>query len=100
MPFFDSHAHLDDSKFNEDRKQVINDCIKENGAKFVTVGYSLQSSKKAIELANNYDIYATIGISPNDIPQKEDKLWKELDEMEKLVKTNIDSKRFLAIGEI
>lgn len=100
MPFFDSHAHLDDSKFNEDRKQVINDCIKENGAKFVTVGYSLQSSKKAIELANNYDIYATIGISPNDIPQKEDKLRKELDEMEKLVKTNIDSKRFLAIGEI
>ena len=69
MELFDSHAHYDDEKFNEDRDFIINEIYKSGVTKFVSAGYSLESSKIGIELAKKYDfIYTTSGISPNDIP--------------------------------
>ena len=98
MKFFDSHAHLDDEKFNEDREQLIEQIYKEEIQKFVSAGYSLESSKKAIELSQKYEfIYATCGISPNDIPQTEEELWNMLDEIRKIAKEN---PKIVAIGEI
>lgn len=98
LEFFDSHAHLDDEKFNEDRGEVIQK-IKEAGiTKFISAGYSLEGSKKAIELSNKYEfIYATSGISPNDIPQTEQELWIMLQEIAKIAKEN---SKVRAIGEI
>ncbi len=98
MKFFDNHAHLDDEKFNEDREEIINK-IKESGVtKFISAGYSLEGSKRGLELANKYDfIYTTSGISPNDIPQTEDELWIMLDKIKKIAKEN---SKVLAIGEI
>ncbi len=98
MGFFDSHSHLNDEKFDEDRDKVIKEIYESGTINFVTAGYSVESSKKAIEIANNYDfIYATAGVSPNDIPQTEEELWKQLSEIKDLVKNN---KKVLAIGEI
>lgn len=98
MKLFDSHAHLDDEKFNEDREEIIKNIIKENNTGFVTVGYNMQSSKIAIEISNKYEeVYSTVGISPNDIPQNDEELWKELSEIELLAKKNNKVK---AIGEI
>ena len=89
MEFLDSHAHLDDDAFEEDREQIISD-IKEAGiTKVISAGYSLEGSKKAIELSKKYDfIDATCGISPNDIPQTEEELWKVLEQIEDLIQTN------------
>lgn len=100
MQLFDSHCHLDDEKFNEDREKIIYKSIKENNSKFVTIGYSIESTKKAIKLAKKYDLYATAGISPNDIPQTEQQLWKDLEQLRKIVDNEINSKKILAIGEI
>lgn len=98
MKFFDNHAHLDDEKFDEDREELIEKIHNDEIDKFVSAGYSLESSKKSIELSKKYDfIYSTCGISPNDIPQNEEELWKELDEIKKLAKEN---KKVVAIGEI
>ena len=98
MGFFDSHSHLNDEKFDEDRDKVIKEIYESGTTNFVTAGYSVESSKKAIEIANNYDfIYATAGVSPNDIPQTEEELWKQLTEIKDLAKNN---KKVLAIGEI
>ena len=98
MKFFDSHAHLDDEKFNEDREELIENIYKEGIEKFISAGYSLESSKKAIELSQKYEfIYATCGISPNDIPQTEEELWNMLDEIRKIAKEN---PKVVAIGEI
>ena len=98
MKFFDSHAHLDDEKFNEDREELIEEIKKSCIDKFISAGYSLEGSKKGIELANKYDfIYTTSGISPNDIPQTEEELWKTLKEIEKMAQEN---KKVVAIGEI
>lgn len=92
MDFFDTHAHYNDEKFEEDRDIIINQ-IKENNIKYVTVvGYNIESSIKAIEIANKYDnIYATVGISPNDLDSQID-----LEKIESLAQ----DKKVVAIGEI
>ena len=98
MKFFDNHAHLDDEKFDEDREELIKKIHNDEIDKFVSAGYSLESSKKSIELSKKYDfIYSTCGVSPNDIPQTEEELWKELSEIKKLAKEN---NKVVAIGEI
>ena len=97
MKFFDNHAHLDEGKFDEDREEIIEKIHNEN-IDFISAGYSLDGSKKAIELSKKYDfIYATCGISPNDIPQSEDELWIMLNQIEELA---IKNDKVLAIGEI
>lgn len=98
MGFFDSHSHLNDEKFDEDRYEIIKEIYESGTTNFVTAGYSVESSKRAVDIANRYDfIYATAGVSPNDIPQKEEELWKQLSDIKDLVKSN---KKILAIGEI
>ena len=97
MGFFDSHSHLNDERFDEDRISVIDNLKKEGITRFITNGYDLEGSKKAIEIAENCDFtYATAGISPNDIPQNEDELWKQIDEIRIIAK----NPKVVAIGEI
>ncbi len=101
MEFFDSHCHLDDEKFDEDRERLIEEIRKADITKFISAGYSIEGSKKGVELSNNYQyIYTTCGVSPNDIPQNEEKLWKDIDIIKELVKENIKNKKIVAIGEI
>lgn len=98
MKLFDNHSHLDDEKFDEDREELIEKIKNSNVKMLISAGYSLEGSTKAVELSKKYDfIYATCGISPNDIPQTEEELWKTLEEIEKLAKEN---SKVRAIGEI
>lgn len=98
MELLDSHCHLDDEKFDEDRKDVIKQIEEAGVTKLIAAGYSLEGSKRAEKLANEYDfIYATAGISPNDIPQTKEELWIMLEEIREIAKQN---KKIRAIGEI
>lgn len=98
MELFDSHSHLNDEKFSDDREKVIEEVFKSGVTNFITAGYSMESSKSATKMANDYEfIYAVVGISPNDIPQSEEELWKEIDVIKELAKS---SKKVVAIGEI
>ena len=99
MKLFDNHSHLNDEKFDEDRDEIIREIINTDTKNFITAGYSLEGSKKAVEISNKYDfMYATCGISPNDIPQNEEKLWKMLDEIKNLIENN--NQKVVAVGEI
>ena len=55
MELFDSHAHYNDEKFNEDREEVINAIYASGVTKLVNAGYSLDSSKSAVAIAKKYD---------------------------------------------
>ena len=100
MEFFDSHSHYNDEKFDDDREQVIKDTYNEGTTKFVCAGYNIQSSIASLEMAKKYDfIYSICGISPNDIPQSEQELWKNIEEITKIVVEN-KGKKLVAIGEI
>ena len=94
MEFFDSHSHYNDEKFNDDREELIKSTFDSGITKFMCIGYNLESSKKAIEIAEKYDnIYATCGISPNDVEDLEIGCLKQIEDMAKNPKVK-------AIGEI
>lgn len=100
MKFFDSHSHYNDEKFNEDREQIIKETYEAGVTKFVCAGYNIDSSVFSLEISKKYEfIYSICGISPNDIPQSEQQLWKDIAEISKIVKEN-KSKKLVAIGEI
>ena len=98
MSFFEQHAHYNDEKFDEDREDVINKVYNSGVTKIVNAGYSVESSMQAIDLAEKYSfIYATCGVSPNDIPENKEEIDLQLKEVTKLAKS---SKKVVAIGEI
>ena len=98
MSFFEQHAHYNDEKFDEDREDVINKVYNSGVTKIVNAGYSVESSIQAIDLAEKYSfIYATCGVSPNDIPENKEEIDLQLKEVTKLAKS---SKKVVAIGEI
>ena len=67
MTLFDSHAHYDDRAFDTDRAERLARLPGEGVSTVVNVGCDLESSRKAIELAEQYDyIYAAVGIHPGD----------------------------------
>ena len=93
MELFDSHAHYNDEKF-ENEIEIVEDIYNSGITKLITAGYSLESTKKAVEIAHNYDfVYATAGISPNDIDDLEE---RNFDEIRCLAK----DRKVVAIGEI
>ena len=67
MRMFDSHCHLDDEKFNEDRAETIAR-MREAGVAYCTcVGSDLPSSARCLEIAGQYDlIYAAAGVHPHE----------------------------------
>ena len=94
MEFFDSHAHYNDEKYDLDRESIINEIYNEKITRTVCVGYNLEQSKKALQLAKEFHfMYATCGISPNDI---DDYVDNNIEIIEKLAK----EKKIVAIGEI
>ena len=97
MKLFDSHAHYDDPRFDEDRDEVIK-AVRENGVRYITnIGASLATSRAAVALSKQYDfIYAAVGVHPSDAESdSRDPNW--LDELESMYREN-DKVR--AIGEI
>ena len=55
MELFDTHAHYNDEKFDNDRKQVIQDIYNSNVTMLINAGYSVESSIKGVEIAKDYD---------------------------------------------
>lgn len=94
MDFFDSHAHYNDERFRDNKDELILDMYKDEITNIVCAGYSLEASRKAIDIAERFHhMFATCGISPNDVSENVD---RELEEIEKLAKND----RVVAIGEI
>ena len=87
MELFDTHAHYNDEKFDNDRKQIIQDIYNSNVTMLVNAGYSVESSIKAIEIAKDYDwMFNIVGVSPNDIAGSIDEIDKQISSIEELVK--------------
>ena len=91
---FDSHAHLDDDKFCDDREEIING-LKNSGVSYVVnVGADYETSLNSVNLSAKYDfIYASVGVHPYDAKTVTDDL---MDKFRSMVKEN---KKIVAIGE-
>lgn len=90
----DTHAHLDDRRFDRDRDQIIRQCKKEGVVCIINAGADISSSVKSISLASEYSfIYATVGIHPHDAKGMDDNSVEVLRSLAK-------KERVVAIGEI
>ncbi|MDP6619033.1 MAG: TatD family hydrolase, partial [Nitrospinota bacterium] len=67
LSWVDSHCHLEDSQFNDDRPGVL-ERARQAGVHFmVTLGSDILSSRKAVDLAESLDsVFAGIGIHPHE----------------------------------
>ena len=92
---FDTHAHMDDRAFEEDRKKLLTTLPERGIGLLMNPGCSLASSRNAVALANQYDyLYAAVGSHPDAADEVNSAV---LDEYRTLCKQN---KKVLAIGEI
>ena len=92
---FDTHAHLDDRAYDEDRQQLLADLPAQGIALVMNPGCSLESSRNVDKLTREYDyIYGAVGSHP-DVADEVDEAV--LEEYRMLCKQNPKIK---AIGEI
>jgi len=97
MNLFDSHSHYNDEKFDIDRENLIKETLSNGVSNFIIAGYNIAGSKKAIEIAKNYEqIYTTAGISPNDVEDINEIVDESILQIEEIAK----NKKVVAIGEI
>ena len=63
----DSHVHLDDPRYNNDRDQVFQRASDSGIEAFVTIGCDLATSQAAVRLAEYDDnVFSTIGVHPHE----------------------------------
>ena len=94
MELLDSHAHYNDEKFDIDREKIIQEIYKNGITTIINAGYSLESSKRAVEIAEDYTfMYAPAGVSPNDIDDLPNNYIKQVEQI-------ASNNKVIAIGEI
>lgn len=90
----DTHTHLDDARYNDDRDAVIIRAREAGVEAFVTIGCDLTTSRAAVALADRFPfVYASIGVHPHEVKQIRDGWYDEFRRMAK-------NKNVLAYGEI
>jgi TatD DNase family protein len=89
----DTHTHLDYRDFANDLEEVLQHAADAGVTRIVTIGTSIESSRRAIELAEKYPaVYAAIGVHPSFVEEAEDNVITPLRELAK-------NPRVVAIGE-
>ena len=92
---FDTHAHYDDERFDEDRDALLASMPENNVGLILNPGCDAETSRKAVGYANRYPfVYAAVGLHPENI---EDGWTQTLDEIRTLAQSE---PRVRAIGEI
>ncbi len=98
---FDSHAHYDDARYDEDpsvesRDGLLNELFEEEVKMILNAGTNLETSRKSLALAEKYSgMYAAVGIHPHDAENVED----DLDALRSL-RELLYHEKAVAIGEI
>lgn len=92
--YCDSHAHLDDRRFDADRAEIFADLERHGVGLVMNIGCDLKSSLRSVALAHEYPfVYAAVGSHPDDAAQLDETrlaLYRQL----------CTDERVKAIGEI
>lgn len=90
---FDSHAHYNDKRFDDDRDAVLGGMLGSTVCGIINCGTDLPSSLRSIALAEQFDdIYAAVGFHPEDLGDVE----RDYEECAKLLSHD----KVVAVGEI
>jgi TatD DNase family protein len=89
----ETHAHLDYPDFAPDFDDVLRRANEAGVTRIITIGTSIESSRRAIELAEKYpNIFAVIGVHPTYAEEAPDDVMTPLREL-------VKSPRVVALGE-
>ena len=67
MMYFDSHSHMDDRRFDDDRDGIMDELKSHGVGLLMNVGCDLASSERSVALAERYPfVYAAVGSHPDD----------------------------------
>ena len=92
--FIDTHCHLEDEKFTDDRAEVLERAKIAGVERIINFGSTAQSSIAVTKLAKNFpELYAGVGIHPEEIDDFDEKTCARLAEL-------AADKKVVAIGEI
>lgn len=92
--YFESHAHYDDERFDEDRDILLASFPAEGIETVVNASSDIKSSKASIALSEKYPFfYAAVGVHPHEV---ENITEADIDELRELSK----HPKVVAIGEI
>lgn len=92
---FDTHAHLCDAAFDEDREAIIADLGTHGVGAFTEIGFDLPSSRAALALAERYpQVYAAVGFHPDHSDHLRD---EDVETLRQMVEND---QKIVAIGEI
>jgi TatD DNase family protein len=98
IKYIDIHGHINFSDYDADKEEVIKRA-QEAGVGMITVGTDIESSKRAIELAETHDnMWATVGIHPTEIKTAQVELDQDEKEFQELRRLALHPK-VVAIGE-
>jgi TatD DNase family protein len=90
----ETHAHLDYPDFANDFDDVLRRATDADVTRIITIGTSIESSRRAIELAEKYpNVFAVIGVHPTYAHEAPEDVITPLRELAK-------NSRVVAIGEI
>lgn len=91
---FDTHAHLDDERFDGDRDEVIGQCRREGVSLILNAASNMETSVKSIALAGKYEfVYAAVGVHPHDASDMDE-------ETAGVLAALAENRKVRAIGEI
>lgn len=89
----ETHAHLDYPDFANDLDDVIRRATEADVTRIITIGTSVESSRRAVDLAEKYrNVFAVIGVHPTYVTETGDDVIASLRELAK-------SPRVVAFGE-
>lgn len=89
----DSHAHILAEQFDADREALILSA-RDNNLAWIEVGTDVERSKKAVALAEQHvNIFASVGVHPDDIKNIHEGDWEVLEKL-------VGSPKVKAIGEV
>lgn len=90
---FDTHAHLSDEKYDEDRNEIIQKSYDEGVRLILNTAADMDSTRKGLLLSDKYSyIYSSVGVHPHEAEKMTEKDYEELKELSKKPKV-------VAIGE-
>ena len=91
---FESHAHYEDERFKEDRKELLESFYSNGIGYVVNVSSSLDTIKQTIELTKQYEfIYGAVGIHP-------EMATEVTEEALSFIKAGAKEPKIVSIGEI
>ncbi len=79
MPFFDTHAHLDNEQLAPQITELVEKAEAADVVGMTAIGTTVQSSQACVKLSNQFEnVFAAVGIHPNNCAEASENDWQQI----------------------